>query len=103
MCAQFDSLRRDDKIDRIFLVLHLLVKLMESDLAIWIIRHPMHTNTTMSKPKRMPLIGYLLWPAEECGQINPLIKKILNLFVISISIGMPDDKIDVLAVSKKMY
>lgn len=53
----------------------------------------------MSKPKKMPLIGYLLWPREECGQINLLIKNILNLFVISISIGIPANKIDILSVS----
>lgn len=53
----------------------------------------------MSKPKKMPLIGYFLWPAEACGQINALIKKILNLFVISISIGMPTEKVDILSVS----
>lgn len=34
----FEMLPRDDKLDRIFLVMHLLVKLMEGDLAIWIIR-----------------------------------------------------------------
>lgn len=34
----FEMLPRDDKLDRIFQVLHLLVKMMEGDLAIWIIR-----------------------------------------------------------------
>lgn len=53
----------------------------------------------MSKPKKMPLIGYFLWPAEECGQINSLVKQILNLFVICIHIGVPDEKVDILAVS----
>lgn len=58
----------------------------------------------MSKPKKMPLIGFLLWPAEECGQINTLVKQILNLFVICIDIGIPSDKIDILSVrSKKKY
>lgn len=34
----FERLPRDDKLDRVFQVLHLLVKMMEGDLAIWIIR-----------------------------------------------------------------
>lgn len=95
----FEQLPRDDKLDRIFQVIHLLVKMMEGDLAIWIIRHPKNTSSTMSKPKKMPLIGYFLWPAEECGQINAQVKRILNLFVICISIGIADDKVNILAVS----
>lgn len=53
----------------------------------------------MSKPKKMPLIGSLLWPSEVCGQINKIIKQILNLFVVTISIGVADDQIDILAVN----
>lgn len=53
----------------------------------------------MSKPHKMPLIGYLLWRSTDCGQLNGRIKKILELFVVCVVIGMPQVKIDVMAVS----
>lgn len=39
---QFDygKLRRDDKIERIFIIFELLIDLMESDLAMWCICYP---------------------------------------------------------------
>lgn len=93
------KLTRTEKIDRLFIVLNLLVKLMEIDLTIWIQRYPFQTRTHMSNPNTCPLIAHLLWKGRDCGEMNKMIRDVFNLLTMSVWIDFPDDKTDVLAVS----
>lgn len=93
-------LSRDEKIDRIFIILNLLVKLMEIDLSIWIVRYPFQTRKHMCNITTCPLIAHLLWKGKDCGEMNVIIRNILELFMTCLWIDFPDDKIDILAVSE---
>lgn len=98
---QYTKLTRNEKIDRLFIVLNLLVKLMEIDLSIWMQRYPFQTRLFMSNPNTCPLIAHLLWKGKDCGEINVMIRDVLKLFTMSVWIEFPNDKTDILAVRLK--
>lgn len=95
---QYSNLTRKEKIDRLFVVLNLLVKLMEIDLSIWMQRYPFRTRHFMSVHDTCPLIVHLLWKGKQCGETNMLMRDVLKLFTISVWIDFPADKTDILAV-----
>lgn len=95
---QYTKLTRNEKIDRLFIVLNLLVKLMEIDLSIWMQRYPFQTRLFMSNPNTCPLIAHLLWKGKDCGEINVMIRDVLKLFTMSVWIDFPNDKTDILSV-----
>ncbi|GAB0086761.1 hypothetical protein DMENIID0001_009370 [Sergentomyia squamirostris] len=68
------------KLDRLFVILHLLVKLMEVDLAMWMLRHPKKASGSMLKPAKQPLIAKILWPTGDFS-ITIFMKKAFNVFV----------------------
>ncbi|KAG4069453.1 hypothetical protein HA402_001752 [Bradysia odoriphaga] len=91
------KLTRTEKIDRLFVVLNLLIKLMEIDLLIWIQRYPFQTRSHMSNPNTCPLIAHLLWKGKDCGEMNKMIRDVFSLFTMAVWIEFPHDKTDVLA------
>ncbi|KAJ6643650.1 hypothetical protein Bhyg_08613, partial [Pseudolycoriella hygida] len=93
----YKKLTRNERIDRLFLVLHLLVKLMEIDLSMWIQRYPFQTKNFMCDPNTCPLIGHFLWKGKEVGRVNSIMRNIFNTFTMSLWIEFPDDKTDILA------
>lgn len=98
---QYTKLSRNEKIDRLFIVLNLLVKLMEINLSIWIVRYPFETRKSMSNSNTCPLIAHLLWKGkDDCGEANTMIRNIIKVFATCIWIDFPNDKIDIVAVSK---
>lgn len=99
---QFDVLSRNEKIERLFIVLHLLIKLMEYDLGVWMLRYPEQPYLFV----QLQLISLLIWPTGKIGERNIFIIQLLKLFVNCISIKFPQDKIDILAViiiQKQIY
>ncbi len=96
---QYMKLSRHEKIDRIFIVLNLLIKLCEIDLSLWIHRYPFQTRKFMMNPNTCPLIAQLLWKGNGCGECNTIMRDIIKLFTVSVWIDFPDDKTDTLAVS----
>lgn len=88
----FDTLGKSAKIERIFVVLHLLIKLMEFDLAMWMLRHPKKASESMLKPTKQPLIGKVLWPGGDFA-ITLFIKKCFSVFVECIIQDLPEDQL----------
>ncbi|XP_062541463.1 uncharacterized protein LOC134209498 [Armigeres subalbatus] len=94
----FDLLTREDKLDRLFLVLQILVKILEYDLVMWILRHPHNAKENMFNSSRMPLIAVLLWNENSTvGEINPLIKRIIVLYVNVCAVHYPKTAIQTLS------
>ncbi|XP_053687470.1 uncharacterized protein LOC128736972 [Sabethes cyaneus] len=94
----FELLSRVDKLDRLFLVLQILVKIFEMDLAMWILRHPHKTKENMIKPNRQPLIASLLWHEDSgVGEVNALIKRIIGLYVNVNGLNYPEENIQVVS------
>lgn len=96
---QYMKLTRNEKIDRLFVVLNLLVKLMEMDLSLWMQRYPFQIRNFMSNPDTCPLIVHLLWKGRDCGEMNGMLRDVLKLFTTAVWIDFPNDKTDILAVS----
>ncbi|EAT40550.1 AAEL007729-PA [Aedes aegypti] len=91
----FDMLSREDKLDRLFLVLQILVKILEYDLTMWILRHPHNVKENMINPNRMPLIAALLWNENSTvGETNSLIKRIIALYVNATAVHYPKDAVE---------
>ncbi|XP_055628600.1 uncharacterized protein LOC129770037 [Toxorhynchites rutilus septentrionalis] len=94
----FDLLNRDDQLERLFLVLQVLVKILEIDLAMWILRHPHKTKENLIKPTRRPLVASLLWHDHSIiGEVNTFIKRIINLYVNVVALSYPDENIKVVS------
>ncbi|XP_065088134.1 uncharacterized protein LOC135709673 [Ochlerotatus camptorhynchus] len=94
----YDLLERDDKLERLFLVLQILVKILESDLTMWILRHPHNVKENMIHPSRKPLIASLLWHEHSnVGEVNSLIKRIIALNVNVTAVRYPEDIIQTLS------
>lgn len=53
----------------------------------------------MCDSEKSPLIAQILWPIGEWGHVNIFIRQIINMFIVCIRIKMPQDNIDILAVS----
>lgn len=66
---------------------------------IWMQRYPFQTRVHMSNSSNCPLIAHLLWKGQDCGEMNKIIRDVLNLFTMAVWIDFPEDKTDVLAVS----
>lgn len=94
----YDLLERDDKLERLFMVLQILVKILESDLTMWILRHPHKAKENMIHPNRKPLIASLLWHEHSTvGEVNCLIKRIIALYVNVTAVRYPEDFIQTLS------
>ncbi|KXJ83226.1 hypothetical protein RP20_CCG007577 [Aedes albopictus] len=94
----FDALSREEKLDRLFLVLRILVKILEYDLTMWIVRHPHNAKENMINSNRMPLIASLLWNENSTiGEVNSIIKRIISLYVNVTAVHYPKDAIQTLS------
>lgn len=94
----FDKLTREEKVERIFLVLNLLLQLMESDLVMWSIAYGDNPAKKMAEQRKYSLIAHFLWPDGPAGEVNQRVKSILNMFVQYVSIDFAPHKIGYLAV-----
>uniref|UniRef100_A0A1B0CVA0 Uncharacterized protein n=1 Tax=Lutzomyia longipalpis TaxID=7200 RepID=A0A1B0CVA0_LUTLO len=90
----FEKFRKKTKLERIHLILHLIVKLMEFDLVMWMLRHPKKASESMLKPQKQPLIGKILWPHGDFT-ITPFMKKCFKVFVRCIRKDLPEDQLAV--------
>ncbi|XP_058830239.1 uncharacterized protein LOC131689279 [Topomyia yanbarensis] len=94
----FELLSREEKLERLFLVLQILVKILELDLSMWIMRHPHKAKENMINENRQPLIASVLWHEHSTvGEVNSLVKRIINLYVNVIALNYPADSIQVLS------
>ncbi|XP_031633212.1 uncharacterized protein LOC116346993 [Contarinia nasturtii] len=85
----FDNQKRDDKIERLFVVLALYVQLFEADLAMWTIKNRLNPSEKLATNRKNPLIEVVMWTNNEPNEVNYTIKNILKLYVNYIYIDFP--------------
>lgn len=94
----YDQLTRDEKLERLFIVLSILVKILELDLSMWILRHPHKTKENMQKDTRKPLLVSVLWNEHSTvGEVNSLVRRIVQLYVNVVALRFPEEDVRVVA------
>uniref|UniRef100_A0A182K9R3 Uncharacterized protein n=1 Tax=Anopheles christyi TaxID=43041 RepID=A0A182K9R3_9DIPT len=96
MSYDFDRLSREERFQRLFAVLHVLVKLLEMDFAMWILRNPTRTQHNLCNPSRNPLVAQLVWNGDY-GSVNLFVKKLFQMFVNVNALQYPAEDISVVA------
>lgn len=118
---QFDALSHGERIERLFLALHLLTYLLENDFAMWMIKlvrlvvivcavrilmisahFPRYSDClheTMQQSNATPLIVSVLWSKSEPRQVNNFIKQILRIFVSCVNIDASAERVAILSVN----
>lgn len=77
----FDNFLREDKIGRVLLVIDLVVRVLENDLAMFIIKYSKKLHTNIDNEKHRPLVCSALWGNHESFIIiNKTIKNIISIF-----------------------
>jgi hypothetical protein len=97
--CDFNLLTRDDKLQRLFLVLNVLVKILELDMAVWVLKYPQKTKFYMEEKAKKPILARLLWGDDSSGHATPMIKRIIDMFVNAVSLDYPKRDVKALAVS----
>ncbi|KAL1374560.1 hypothetical protein pipiens_004879 [Culex pipiens pipiens] len=94
----FDLLSRDERFERLFIVLSILVKILELDLSMWILRHPHKTKENMQKDTRKPLLVSVLWNEHSTvGEVNSFVRRIVALYVNVVALRFPEEDVRVVA------
>ncbi|XP_039451078.1 uncharacterized protein LOC120430048 [Culex pipiens pallens] len=94
----FDLLSRDERFERLFIVLSILVKILELDLSMWILRHPHKTKENMQKDTRKPLLVSVLWNEHSTvGEVNSFVRRIVTLYVNVVALRFPKEDVRVVA------
>ncbi|XP_050091322.1 uncharacterized protein LOC126574945 [Anopheles aquasalis] len=93
----FEQLPREERFKRLFMVLQLLVKLLEMDLAMWILRNPSKTQQNLCNRSHCPLIVQVVWRDGSCGSVNLFIRKLLETFVNINALEYPEEDIAVIS------
>uniref|UniRef100_A0A182NC57 Uncharacterized protein n=1 Tax=Anopheles dirus TaxID=7168 RepID=A0A182NC57_9DIPT len=96
LCYDFDQLPREERFQRLFAVLHILVKLLEMDFAMWILRNPTKTHQNLCNPSRCPLVAQLVWNGDH-GSVNLFIKKLFQTFINMNALQYPEEDIAVVS------
>ncbi|ETN65598.1 hypothetical protein AND_002631 [Anopheles darlingi] len=93
----FEQLPREERFKRLFMVLELLVKLLEMDLAMWILRNPSKTQQNLCNRSHCPLIAQLVWRDCAPGVVNLFIRKLFEAFVNINALEYPEQDITVIS------
>ncbi|EDO63849.1 AGAP006323-PA [Anopheles gambiae str. PEST] len=96
MCYDFDRLARPERFQRLFAVLRVLVKLLEMDLAMWMLRNPTRTQHNLCNPTRNPLVAQLVWNGDY-GSVNLFVKKLFQMFINMNALQYPQEDIAVVS------
>lgn len=98
--TSFDNFARPVKFDRIFKVLDLILKVLETDLATWMIKYSSKMCSYMNRDDRCPMVSSLIYQNfDHVMLMSPKIKNIIAMFVEMVALEYPKAKIDVYAVS----
>lgn len=98
----YDANTREDGIQRVFTLLRILIRMMEMDLSVWIVRNPRNLRANLKKTSKRPLIASVVWGDQDVGtggEINFIVKRILRLFIDGSLLDYPPEDIEVLSVS----
>ena len=100
LSLQFNSFDRSDKFNRIFVVLDLLLRVLESDLSIFMIKYSSRLSSSLSSETRSPLIATVVWQNfDDININNSTIKLIIKIYVNMVALDYPPNKIQIISVS----
>lgn len=96
--SSFVNLPREEKLERVFLVLDLLIRTLENDFAMFIIRSSSRLRSAIDNKTTRPLVCSVLWQSHESViVINSTIKSIISAYVNMIALQYPREKVQILA------
>jgi hypothetical protein len=97
--ASFSNLSRDEKFERLFLTMILLIRILEHDFSIFAIKYSSKSSYIQSSSnKHKPLICYVIWNSfESVTTINATIKKLISIYVNMNGLNYPASKIRVIS------
>lgn len=96
--SSFINFPRDEKFQRIFLVLDLLTEVFENDLAMFIIKYSNKLRSNIQNEKTCPLVCSVLWQRHESlTAVNSTIRSIITIFVNMIGLSYPTRNIQVVS------
>lgn len=96
--SSFSKLSRNDRFNRVFMVLDLLVRVLEYDTAMFVSKNLHQFASMIKKKQKIPLICSILW--NEYGNfmaINAAVKNIISLFVVMTALKYPKEKIKIIS------
>lgn len=92
----FKNFPRDEKFQRIFVVLDLLTHVFESDLAMFIVKFSRRLRSSIGNENHRPLICEIVFN-ESVLIVNATIKNIISLLVDMIALKYPKENIRILS------
>lgn len=96
--VEIKSLPRNHQFNRIFLLLDLIVRTLEYDASIFIIKYSHKFASNISNDIIKPLICSAIWQDfESVIIINSTIKQLISIFVAMVALDYPSDKIQIVS------
>jgi hypothetical protein len=79
----YRTLKHDEKLNRLFLVLEIIVELFEVDMSVFLVKRSFHLRKALSHHSYKPLIVSVLWKTstvQGIGQLNSICGCIIGLY-----------------------
>jgi hypothetical protein len=98
----YSTLSREEKLNRLFIVLEIIVELLEIDLCVFLVKHSFQLRKALTHRSYRPLIVSVLWRTsmpEGIGHLNGICRHIVALYAKCFGHNMNFNKWNVIAVS----
>jgi hypothetical protein len=98
----YSTLSREEKLNRLFIVLEVIVDLLEIDLCVFLVKHSFQVRKALSHQSYRPLIVSVLWRTnmlKGIGHLNGICRHIVALYAKCFVHNMNFNKWNVIAVS----
>lgn len=94
----FDALPIEQKLERIFMALRLLLQILENDLAMWMLHHNSKTKEWIFNPDNRPLI-VVLCEFTQYTRMTRVAKRIFSVYSEAAAKGLCKRRLTILEVS----
>lgn len=96
--VDFKKLSRNNRFERLFLILDIIVRILEYDASIFIIKHSHKFASSIANDKIKPLICSVIWQDfESVIVINATIKQLISIFVAMNALQYSTEKIQIVS------
>ncbi|XP_013177629.1 PREDICTED: uncharacterized protein LOC106125096 [Papilio xuthus] len=95
----YETLKREDRINRIMAVLESVIELLQFDLVIWLSRYNNNTGCHIMRSHR-PLMAFVLWSDNILftGAVNNNCRQILRIFSYMVHLSYPEEHIRIMTM-----
>ncbi|XP_055847168.1 uncharacterized protein LOC129912780 [Episyrphus balteatus] len=91
----FSALSKTTRIERLMQVLHFLAKMLEMDMAMWMLRYHKNPTKHIYNPSDQPLVIELFSLSEyKCSSV--LVKKVMSLFSLCVEKNLHENYLNVM-------